>query len=108
MSLGDLNKSVNTAGMSAYNNQRGRILREGKDKMDRMKIQEADKLNQDLSHFRLQKQTMEGRILQLRSEIAREKNPQAKMSREAELKRMINEKTHLEGEILSKQAKTRF
>lgn len=105
MSLGDLNKNVNKAGAKAYSDSKERIMREAKEVGERKAAQEADRLKKDISHLRLHKQTLEGRVIQLKSEIAREKNTKLRSFKETELHRLMNEKMHLEGEILTKQGR---
>lgn len=105
MSLGDLNKSVNKSGASDYNAKRAEILRQGKQQQERLAAQEADRLSKDISHLRLHKQTLEGRVIQLKNEIARERDPKMRSFKEKDLHRLMNEKLHLEGEILQKQGR---
>lgn len=105
MSLGDLGNNINKAGKDLYAAQRARILREGEEKKRMDERREADKLNRDISNLRRNKMTLEGRIMQLKNDIAREKNPQGKLSKESELKRLINDKVHIEGDLMSAERK---
>lgn len=105
MSLGDLGNNLNKQGGSLYNDQRARMLREAKEMEARKQAQEADKINREISQMKLQKQTLVGRITQINSEIAREKDPIARARKQDELHRIQNDKHHLEGEILVKQGR---
>jgi hypothetical protein len=107
MTLGDLNKKVNLAGGKAYNDSKERIMREAKEIETRRQAQEADRLGKEISHLRLHKQTLEGRMVQLKNEIAREKDTKMRSFKETELHKLMNDKMHLEGEILSKQGRER-
>lgn len=107
MSLGDLNKSVNRAGASDYNARRAEILRQGQQAAARQAAQEADKLNQEISHLRLHKDALEAKIIKLKNEIPHEKDLGERSFKERELHRLLGEKTHLQGEIIQKQGRER-
>jgi len=105
MSLGDLGKNLNKAASNTYAQQKDRIMREAKEMQSRQQMIEADKLNKEISHLRLSKQTLEGRITQIKMDIAREKDARLRGVKETELHRLLNEKTHMEGEIITKQGR---
>lgn len=107
MSLGDLGKSINSAGNKLYSEQKERILREGEQRKKMEETREKDKLNQDISHLRLHKQTLEGRIMQIKNEIMRERDPKMKSYKETELRKLLNDKVHLEGEMMTLQGRER-
>ena len=107
MSLGDLGSSLNKQGGNLYNQQRGRILEEAKRQKEALERREEDKTNQELSHKKLMKQTVEGRVNRLRQEIIMIgrrgfNNSSAKADlamKERQLEELTREKIRLEGEI---------
>lgn len=105
MSLGDLGKQINKAGNDLYNQQKERILREGEERKKMEESRQRDKLNQDISHIRLQKQNLEGRIMRLRNEIARERDARVRSAKEAELRKLTSDKVHMDGEIITLQGR---
>lgn len=105
MSLGDLNKNVNKAGASDYNARRAEILRQGKQEEEKRAAVEADRIGKEISHLRLHKQALEGKLQQLKREIPQERDLKLRSFKEKELHRLMNEKLHLEGEIMTKQGR---
>ena len=80
-------------------------MREGEQRKKMEETRERDKMNQEISHLRLHKQTLEGRIMQVKNEVARQKDPKMRSFKEAELRKLLNEKVHMEGEIISLQGR---
>ena len=105
MSLGDLGKQINNSSNDLYNRQRDRIMHEGEQRKAMEEAREKDKLNQEISHLRLHKQTLEGRIMQLKNEVGREKDVKMRAYKEAELRKLLNDKVHMEGEIITLQGR---
>jgi len=107
MSLGDLNKNVNNMGAKTFANSRERIMREAKEIETRQQAQNVDRLGKEISHLRLSRQMLEGKVSKLKSDIYKEKDPKMRAMKETEMHRLMNDRMHLEGEILSKQGKER-
>jgi len=105
MSLGDLGNNINKSGANLYNLQRQKMMREAKDMQNRQSLIEADRLNKEIAHLRLSRQTIEGRIMQVKMDINREKDPRTRSIKQTELHKLINDKVHLEGEIMVKQGR---
>lgn len=111
MTLGDLGKSLGSQGNNLYNQQRGRIMDEAKKQKEAFERREEDKTNQELSHKRLQKQTIEGRVNRLRQEILmagrrgfNTSSGKADIAiKERQLEELTREKIRMEGEIRSLQ-----
>ncbi len=111
MSLGDLGSNLNKQGGSLYNDQRGRMLEEAKRQKEALERREGDRINQELSHKRLQKQTIEGRVNRLRQEILmagrrgfNTSSGKADIAlKERQLEELTREKIRMEGEIRSLQ-----
>lgn len=109
MSLGDLGNSLNKQGNNLYNEQKGRILREAEEQKKRMEAQEADRTRTEVSHKRLEKQTIEGRVNKLRQEILMAgkrglgtSSAKADIAlKERQLAELTRDKIRLEGEIRS-------
>ena len=111
MSLGDLGNKIGSQGNNLYNDQRGRILDEAKRQKETLERREEDRVNQELSHKRLQKQTIEGRVNKLRQEILmagrrgfNTSSGKADIAlKERQLEELTREKIRMEGEIRSLQ-----
>ncbi|MEI6478933.1 MAG: hypothetical protein WCO18_01430 [bacterium] len=110
MSLGDLGNNLNKQGGNLYNQQKGRIMREAEEQKKRMEAQELDrKMRMETSHKKLEKQTIEGRILQLTREIAGMGRTGSNNSgsrtdlaiKQRQLESLRNDRLRLEGEIRS-------
>ncbi len=113
MSLGNLGNNLNSKGGDLYAQQKARIMREAEEHKMRLEQQEADRAKQDISHKKLQKQTLEGRIQQLRNDINRVSHNSSDRTfrsvvseKERELRSLEVEKRRLEGDILSLEGKT--
>lgn len=105
MSLGNLGNNINKSGANAYALQKDRMMREAKEMQNKQQMIEADRLNKEISHLRLSKQTLEGRIMQVKIDINREKDPKIRSLKNTELHRLLNDKVHMEGEIMVKQGR---
>ena len=111
MTLGDLGKNLSSQGNSLYNQQRGRIIDESKRQKEVLERREEDRTTQELSHKRLQKQTVEGRVNRLRQEILmagrrgfNTSSGKADIAiKQRQLEELTREKIRMEGEIRSLQ-----
>ena len=107
MSLENLGNNLSRSGNNLYAQQKGRIMKEAEDQKKRMESQVADRERMEVSHKKLMKQTVEGRVSRLRQEIIMIgrrgfNNSSAKADlamKERQLEELTREKIRLEGEI---------
>lgn len=71
MSLGDMYKKVSAQGAGAYNNARGRLMQEKEAHDKQLEIREMDRIKQEISHRRLEKQKIENELRKVRQDLIR-------------------------------------
>jgi hypothetical protein len=105
MSLGSLGNNLGGQGNNLYNTQRARMMREAEEQKKRIEAVEAGRLQTELNHLRLSKQTLHGRVTQLEMEMRRERDPMLRRTKETELHKLRNDMLHMEGEIMKMQGR---
>jgi hypothetical protein len=71
MSLGDLNKKVNIAGQSTYNNASSRMRTEKEAHEKQLQMREMDRVKQEISHRRIEHQRIVGELARVKRELIR-------------------------------------
>lgn len=109
MSLGDMFKKVSAGGASAFNDPRGRIMEEKKAHDKIMEGRETDRMKQEISHKRLEKQRVESNIQRVRRELLHLRTGHQDSrtlslirSMEAELRTLESESRTIDSDIRSK------
>lgn len=109
MSLGDMYKKVTSAGANTFNNARGRMMQEKESHDKMMELREIDRMKQDISHKKLEKQRVESNIQRVRRELLHLKTGHQDSrtmslvrSMEAELRTLESEGRTIDSDIRSK------